>query len=215
MGVKDGLPVHELIGTLALRRPIFHSEADFQHELAWELKMCEQSFAVRLEVPSIYPGVGTTDLVVRTRGGIYGIELKYLTRKQAHEFEGEQFSLKAQGATDLRRYGVLKDIQRMEAFNRFHGGPSYVVVLTNDPAYWNKSAKPTSIDAEFRIEHGRRVGGLMTWAAHAAAGSIKGREAPLELVNRYTLDWRDYPATSPLQIGFRYLCVKVDGRGMS
>lgn len=30
--------VDDLLARLALRRPVFHSEADFQHEFAWEAR---------------------------------------------------------------------------------------------------------------------------------------------------------------------------------
>jgi hypothetical protein len=29
--------IHKLLGQLATTRPIFHSEADFQHQLAWDI----------------------------------------------------------------------------------------------------------------------------------------------------------------------------------
>ena len=37
---KGMLKLDELIGRLAQTRPIFHSEADFQHSFAWEFHLC-------------------------------------------------------------------------------------------------------------------------------------------------------------------------------
>jgi hypothetical protein len=37
--------------TLAAHRPIFHSEADFQHEFAWQLRTMLPHVSVRLEHP--------------------------------------------------------------------------------------------------------------------------------------------------------------------
>jgi len=41
--------LHKALKYLSNRRPVFHSEADFQHELALELERF--SYQVRLEVP--------------------------------------------------------------------------------------------------------------------------------------------------------------------
>ncbi len=41
----------ELLRQLALQRPLFHSEADFQHALAWELHNRLPEARVRLELP--------------------------------------------------------------------------------------------------------------------------------------------------------------------
>lgn len=44
------------------------------------------------------------------------LELKYLCQRIEHEIDGETFALKPQGAQDIRRYDVLKDVGRMEQF---------------------------------------------------------------------------------------------------
>jgi hypothetical protein len=38
-----------ILGALALKRPIFHSEADFQHAVAWEIHSRRPELSVRLE----------------------------------------------------------------------------------------------------------------------------------------------------------------------
>ena len=43
------LKPHAILASLAKRRPIFHSEADFQHALAWEIQKQCPSANVRLE----------------------------------------------------------------------------------------------------------------------------------------------------------------------
>ena len=43
------LDIHGLMSKLRKRRPIFHSEADFQHALAWEIHLANPSHQVRLE----------------------------------------------------------------------------------------------------------------------------------------------------------------------
>jgi hypothetical protein len=204
------LDIPGILRSLAERRPVFHSEADFQHEFAWELRSIDPACHVRLEVPSPIPGVGTTDIVIRRGQNMFGIELKYLTKRLTHEHLGESFSLKAQGATDLRRYDVLKDIQRLERFNEAFGGPSFVIVLTNEAAYWNDGRVQT-IDSSFRLHHGRLVGGdgELRWADHAGTGTTKGREAPIPLRRQYQLGWGDYSAIAGAAGAFRYLSVEI------
>ena len=43
--------IDELMASLARRRPVFCSEADFQHELAYEIRMSDPGLSVRLEWP--------------------------------------------------------------------------------------------------------------------------------------------------------------------
>ena len=206
------LDVERLLRSLSARRPVFHSEADFQHELAWEIRGQYPDSQVRLEVPSMAVGVGTTDIVVRQQSAVCGIELKYLTKRYHGDHDGEPFRLKAQGATDLRRYDVLKDVQRLERFNESASGPSYVIVLTNEPAYWNAILERITIDAEFRLCHGRAVNGLLNWKEGAGAGTIKGREASITLAGVYDLIWADYSTLADTAGAFRYLCVELAGK---
>ncbi len=45
--------LHKLMADLAAHRPIFHSEADFQHALAWQIHEAMPDCEIRLEWP--YP----------------------------------------------------------------------------------------------------------------------------------------------------------------
>ncbi len=203
------LDIHSIMKALASRRPVFHSEADFQHEFAILLRETLPDCQIRLERPFGYHKGGATDIVLMYNGSIYGIELKYLTKRLVYELEGEIFQLKAHGATDLRRYDVLKDAVRLEAFNAVHRGKSFVIALTNDPAYWRPTKKLTSIDAAFRLCEGRKVSGELHWASHASAGSIKGREIFLQLKNEYQIAWHDYCSLPEGASTFRYLSFEV------
>lgn len=200
---------HLILRSLAERRPIFHSEADFQHEFAWELRSHFPECQIRLEVPSTGEGVGATDIVMRHGGAVHGIELKYLTRRHESEVQGEAFSLKAHGAQDLRRYDVLKDVWRLERFNGLYGGPSLVIALTNDRSYWRPYQRRATIDAAFRLDEGRIVSGELRWAEQAGAGTIKGRAAPLDLSGRHHMAWRDYAGASDSGGRFRYLAIEI------
>jgi len=204
------IDVCSILNSLATRRPIFHSEADFQHEFAWELRGIDPACEVRLEVPSNREGVGTTDLVVRRNGVVHGIELKYLKKQFKFDHPNEIFRLKSHGAPDQRRYDVLKDIQRLERFNELFRGSSFAIVLTNDPTYWNGGVTGNTIDADFRLNHGRVVNGELSWAKHAGAGSIKGREPTISLAGTYELRWADYSLLPGVAGAFRHLCIEVN-----
>ena len=200
---------HAILQSLSQRRPIFHSEADFQHEFAWELRSHHPDCQIRLEVPSTSDGIGTTDIVVRHGGAVCGVELKYLTRRYETEVLGEAFRLKAHGAQDLRRYDVLKDVWRLERFNRVYGGPSFVVALTNDRSYWRSFNRRATIDGAFRLDDGRAVSGELRWSDLAGARTIKGRSAILDLLGSYSLVWRDYGRNFEGGQPFRYLAIEV------
>lgn len=204
------LNIQLIMSKLAVRRPIFHSEADFQHAFALELANEEPTLDLRLEVPFAFEQRGATDLVARSGSFVSGIELKYLSRGLEHEEGGEIFRLKDQGATDLRRYDILRDIERLERFNREYGGPSYVIALTNDPAYWNPVRRAGTIDAAFRLCNGRNISGTCIWAAHAGAGTVKGRDRPITLEGAYCANWLPYSMLGTARGQFKYLLFSID-----
>lgn len=202
------LDVEELMVSLAQRRPIFHSEADFQHEFAWEACKTIPDLRARLEQP--FPGriSGAVDIIFRQGGAEHAIELKYMTRLHESEWEGERFRLKNQGAQDIRCYDVCKDIGRMEEFCTMPRRSASVVVLTNDPYFWKgKIAAGTCAEA-FDISGRRELSGELRWAEHTG-GTMKGREAPIVLSTSYRPDWKEYSDVGGTNGRFRYFLVSV------
>jgi hypothetical protein len=171
------------LGALRRSRPVFHSEADFQHALAWAIQVSDPSARVRLETRPV-PGMRLDLLVSRPDLGRHLVlELKYLTAAWTGEIKEERFELLSQGAQDIRAYDVVKDIQRVE---RFIGGqPGWsgaVLVLANDPAYWSRPLHGRSTNADaFRIYEGQEITGARIWGPATGAGTMKGREAAVEL----------------------------------
>lgn len=109
------LNLDRLIKDLSDKRPIFHAEADFQHALAWEIQKHYSESDVRLETKVF--GKNTKiylDILVTYQGKRYAIELKYKTRGLDCVVNGEEFFLNNQGAQDIGRYDVLKDLYRLE-----------------------------------------------------------------------------------------------------
>lgn len=181
------------LADLARERPVFSSEADFQHALAWQLHLREPAANIRLE----YRPHGVRmhlDIAVNANGKRTAIELKYKTRRLDVDVNGERFRLMNHGAHDCGRYDVLKDIERLEKVvdgKRFHEG--YMVFLTNDPSYFNnRNGGNETNDRQFRLMEGRRLAGELQWSESAGMGTRKGRENPIRLGGQYVVNWRPY-----------------------
>ena len=197
MKAHAALDLSAVLARLASRRPVFHSEADLQHELAWQLRLDGAADQIRLEYRPDPAVREAADLwLVDPAAKRHVVEVKYLTRRTDLTVGSERFVLTDQSAHDTRRYDVLRDLARIERWTSAgiaHYGT--VVVLTNDPGYWHPSTRSTN-DRAFRIHEGREVTGRLAWAATAGPGSIAGRETALELSGRYVLHWQDYATLS-------------------
>lgn len=206
------LDIHRLMEGLAAKRPVFHSEADFQFALAWQIREVTGR-DVRLEFPPFADERIHLDVWVPDAG--LAIELKYPTSELNEDVGGELFALRNQAAGDLCRYDFLKDIMRLErvatGFQDAQGGVA--VLLTNDQLHWKPPTLPdNTIGKAFRVHEGRRLHGGMSWSPRAGSGSKKGRELPIVLRDSYVCEWRDYGhlmgrrARNPR---FRYLALEM------
>ena len=211
---KNRLPldIHNLMQGLSYSRPIFHSEADFQHALAWHIHRVMPDSHVRLEYPIRYDD-STMYLDIWLSKNRIAVELKYPTQMLDLNRESERFLLVDHGAQPPRRYDFLKDVQRLErvvAEKNARGG--YAVLLTNHPYYWENPTQGwrTAIDTDFRLHEGRTISGQLLWSDRAGSGTTRGRHEALGITGSYELHWRDY---SRLGEGnnqqFRYLAVAV------
>ncbi|HZO87322.1 MAG TPA: hypothetical protein VFB38_03215 [Chthonomonadaceae bacterium] len=211
------LDFHNLLKRLATERPVFHSEADFQHALAWRLQEDYPTASVRLEyrveLPQDGPlacGLAYVDIWLKMEGVTSGIEVKYLTKGLKAEVNGEAFDLKNHGADDVRSYDVLKDVVRLERISAAKSDiTGYACVLTNDPIYWQPPRHERNcFKNAFRMHENRSLSGTLAWGEGASHGTIRGRESCLALRNEYVLSWHDYSTVSSLPGGrFRYLLI--------
>lgn len=195
---------------LARERPVFSSEADFQHALAWQLHLQDPGAKIRLEHR---PGFTRMylDIVVESDNKRTAIELKYKTRKSEIAVNGETFRLADQGAQDCGKYDVLKDIERLERVvdgEQFHEG--YMVFLTNDPHYFvSREEENETVDRQFRLTEGRILTGELRWSEAAGPGTTKGREEPIRLSGQYAVNWKPYSQMDAPYGQFRMLIVRV------
>ena len=201
---------HNFLASLARERPLFHSEADFQHALAWRIHRSLPEAQIRLELPVTGEARRYLDLSVQHGGEQILIELKYKTHALHTTVDGEAYLLRNQGAQDIGRYDFLKDLERLEGLVREGVGRRGVaILLSNDHGYW-QAARSHTVDAAFRLHEGSLLKGLRHWDANAASGTKRSREAPIQLRGNYRNRWRDYSRVAEGAGGqFRYLLHEV------
>jgi hypothetical protein len=208
--------IESIVKDLAVRRPVFHSEADFQHALAWELHQRDATADVRLEKQVADSGQRVhLDLLVRGVDYEVAIELKYKTRAAQIVAHAETFALRNQSAQDIGRHDFIKDVHRLEQYVEVHPTAiGYAILLTNDRTYWSASKKSEAVDSQFRLHEGRSLHGTVTWGSGASDGTKRNRETALVLRGMHKIVWHDYsnPAvgnSSP----FRFTVVRVANDG--
>ncbi len=187
---------------LADERPVFHSEADFQHALAWAIRERHPDIDVRLERPITLDGQrGHVDIWLHDRDGEKAIELKYWVREGELTVAGESFQHRGWSG-DIERCAVWKDVARIERLiGSGLAGGGFVVALANLVGCWGapRSGWERTTDAAFRLHEGHRVGGTLDWAEKTAASTRNLCRAPVTLRGSYLTRWRDYsqPAEGP------------------
>jgi hypothetical protein len=207
------IKIIELMDGLTVERPLFHSEADFQHALAWRIHELYPRAKIRLEVPSLrFDKRERIDILVRTETSNYAIELKYKKQELKYLSSGEHFELRKDGAHDLGRYDFIKDVSRLE---RYIASVDYTIgyaaLLTNDDLYWRESLRGIN-SAAFFLHEGRqfRRGITLTWHERTGAGTKKGRTDAFTLSGDYTIGWKDYSSIPEMRYAvFRYVALEV------
>ena len=210
--------LENILVSMASERPLFYSEADFQHELAWRIREVYKNANIRLEVPLVEwkedndkeDGRKRLDIRVDINNHLIGIELKYKKTELDIELNGERYRLKRDSAQDVSRYDFLKDITRLEGFvAKNKGARGYAIIISNESLFWEKGRSKNDID--FLIYEGRvlPVGTPLQWASKASKGTTKGREEPLLLKNSYQLHWKEYSKIPGPKGALKYLLVEV------
>jgi hypothetical protein len=201
-----------VIDSLSKQRPIFHSEADFQHALAWQIRCSHPDAKIYLETPCLSVGEkhAHVDIVFVLGAQKIACEVKYYTACLSTPHEG--FHLKNHAAQDCGRYDFLWDLSRIQRMvGTGYAAAAYVVLLTNDTLYWRPPTRKATIDATLRIHEGATVRGTLFWGDKASRGSMHGRDRKIELTRVYTCHWAGY---SSLGVGrgdtFRYLLLEVN-----
>ena len=223
--------IKECLDDLLIERPIFHSEADFQHEFA--IKLRDHGFRVRLEKP--YRSAKVTgkdkyvylDIYLEYKKKRIGVELKYKTReKLGLKWDGEAFNLRSHHAQNLGRYDFIKDISRLHDLRDPKKTDltidfGYAVLLTNDSAYYeySKRCHESKFGTSFLLKShdGNAVlkKGNLRWKQGYNIDSVgKLRNKAITLEKDYPLQWSPVPDGSKGENfkwlkEFQYLLVSV------
>lgn len=202
--------LRDVLRRLAGERPRFHSEADFQYALAWQLHLDHPGARMRLETRPLPDRSLRLDLLLVVDDQRVALELKYLTKRLAVTIDGEQFELRDHSGDDVGRFDVVKDVARLEEFTG-HGAATvgYALLLTNQATYWTPGSGRATADAAFRLTEGRTLAGALSWGPTAGPGTRGGRDM-IALRGRYELSWADYSTVDATPGGrFRYLLIQV------
>ncbi len=205
------LNLADIMHRLAETRPIFHSEADFQHAFAWQIHTEKPKARIRLEYRPFPKERVYIDIWCQLNGLSTAIELKYPTKRTSiTSAESERFELAEHGAQDLTRYDIVKDIVRVErALDVIPNTAAAAIVLTNDSSFWSPSPRaiPT-IDDAFRIHEGRTLAGSCAWGISAGPGTTKGRTVVLDVRGSYPMRWQDYSSTTERWGQFKFVIIE-------
>jgi len=207
------IEITNVLKKLSKKRLVFHSEADFQHALAWIIHEKYSGFNIRLEKRIILKNKEVYfDIFAFNDNKAVVIEVKYKTEKFDTKVKNEEFNLKAQGAQDQGRYDFIKDISRLEeALKTGCGDAGFAIFLTNDEHYWKASTRYLdTADKAFRIHDGKTIKDKLSWKQGTSAGTMRGRAEPIILEGEYILNWKDYSNLEEQKGKFRYLLVEVN-----
>ena len=206
--ILDIEKLEKCIKSLSNKRRIFHSEADFQFALAWEIKEnYKDDVNIRLEYPVDKMNI---DIVVFCGEKMIPIELKWLRTdfecciKGADGENGEKFKLALSGADPEIRYDCLKDIKRIESISEIRDNfvEGYTIWISNIETHFNKNHKHTM---QFDISQDETQKGKIYWDKNEQDeiknidGTLKkslregdSRRNVIELKDSYTFHWEDY-----------------------
>jgi len=198
------------LSALGKVRRVFHSEADFQHALAWTIREQNPDYPIRLEVPLRSSANSHLDILILSEKAT-ALELKYHKGALKTSVDDEKFDLRGTAPRDVARYGFLKDIERLERFVRdFSISSGFALMLTNDPRLWSDPEIGKRIDREFDLSEARALNGHLNWAAHASPGSRVGGSEGIQLSRNYRCTWRPYSIVPNAKHGeFRYLLIQI------
>ncbi len=132
--LAGSIALEDLLVAMRTTRSVFHSEADFQHHLAWQAHLLDPQLQVRLEFrPDTRIRESVDVMLFRLDLGIATfIELKYLKAAWSGLVSSERFDRPNTGSHDIVRYDVIKDIERLERFvDGRPGSTGLMLCLTN------------------------------------------------------------------------------------
>jgi hypothetical protein len=205
--------IERAMAALATKRPVFHSEADFQHSLAWELHLRMPGADVRLETRLSPDSSERLDLLFEQDSFRLAVELKYPLEALVADVDSEYFELKSAGAWDIPRFAFIWDVVRLERFVAAGGADAgAAVLLSNANTLWEqRPPRAGAADTNYRLYDGRELAGRLGWTGTAMWWKGKHPEF-VELTGSYLLTWRPYSTVAGKGRGeFRWTAAVVIG----
>jgi len=211
------MDMQSVMNELGKKRPVFHSEADFQFALAWMIQKKHPDVRIRLEYPYLCkePFYGKNkkaktklniDILIWQGDNVIPIELKYLTSKISKyedKKNNEIFNVNSKGKK-WGRLDTLEDIARIEHFKNENANceVGYSIMLTNDASYEQNPPENDKIAKNLKLTG--TIGGKYDYYGNA------DQRATVLINGNYQADWARYsPIHGEKVISFRYMMVKI------
>jgi len=219
MNLED---VKKVLTDLAIRKKIFHSEAELQFELGVEFKKNLGNVEIWFEYPASLlknhsellgndknrsPMI---DLVIIENGDFYPIEIKYAKGKLEYKDENENEYILSDNGKD-KSFFYVYDIRRLELFaskySRFKKG--YAIIISNNED-WYRSQAPKKRD-KFTFDF---------YLINNSDNELKGEiwyqlqtdeKKHVILKDKYKTEWAEYSSLEPKSKNseFKYLICEI------
>ena len=198
------MDIHSVLKLLSDKRPIFHSEADFQFALARKIVDEYPDSPVRLEYPvhlaqdksgRSEPGSTHLDMWVENGSTRTALELKYKKHDLVANVRCENFSMTRDKKHTEFVPEFVSDVRKIEQINKKRPDVNgYVILITNDHLYWEAGRKNS-----------------FEGTLHDVIAKNSGK-TPREISHSYDLHWKDYSCVKDTKNRihmFRYLLVEI------
>ena len=179
------------------QKGVFFNEAHFQSEFAISLndKLKGKNFNLILEYSPNFKKY-RVDLLLKNlnTNEKFIIEFKYITKKAEIECtDGLYINLKAQGAYDVRRYQIWRDISKIEdlIINKKCKGGFFILITNSDKLI--RAVPLGNIDSESDISSGKhpsKIGDLY-WS-YSTPKTLKRYPKKISIRSKYEFNYLSY-----------------------
>lgn len=198
---------------LGKRNIIYHSEAELQFKLAWELYRNASISDIYFEYPAKNMPSGNRyndmiDLVIVSKGKEYPIEIKY----PKGVYRDSTYNLKYKPVDEC--YEIVRDIDRIEQYvgNNISSDKGYVIVLSNNTSYWG-TPKPHALLSltMYMTDNTTLNSGIHIFKP--GSKRFKDTKCNQHILNNYNIKWEPYcvkkTTLSNNKNVFKYLLLEV------
>jgi hypothetical protein len=210
----------EIITSLALEKPIFQTETEFQGELAHRLELAGYTVSQEVRMNIAVNGHIVpieVDIVVKQREIKTALELKLIAHIASINHGGSIYNFKSNGGEpNMYRFNVLKDLNRvgrLVAESKVTRG--YSITISNDSRAWERDTLDDGIaGSAFSLHQNRTLneGAALNWSRPMTANSVTPGgmppHVPLRVPRTQVIQWEQYshfPASNGI---FKYLILQ-------